>query len=267
MRQNRNPGESAPSTDDSQFVTALARGMEVLDACARAGKPIGNSEIAALTGLPAPTVSRLTLTLYSLGYLQFLQRERLYTVGPRAAGLSATILRGLSVRRLARPEMDALAQDAHFNVGLGTRDGEMMVYVDTFEGEALIGLRLRAGSRIPIPTSAMGRAWLAAAPEPERTTLLDALRPRYGDEWRMIMTGIEQAARDIAARGYCISLGDWQKDIHGIAAPLTDPATGTVYAINLGGPAYMLTEASLRDDLAPRLLAITGRIKAQLGDT
>ena len=259
--------EAVDAAEDSQFVTALARGMEVLGACARSGRPLGNSEIADITGLSAPTVSRLSFTLTSLGYLQFLPRERLYVVGPRAAGLSATILRGLNIRRIARREMDALARDAHFNVGLGTRDGDLMVFVDAFEGDALISLRLRAGSHVPILTSAMGKAYVATVEMSERADLLRAMRPRHGDEWTTINAGIDQAMRDIADKGYCISLGDWQKDIHAIAAPIVDPATGIVYAVSLGGPAYLLGEHDLKENLARRLLESVRRIRSQLGET
>jgi DNA-binding IclR family transcriptional regulator len=265
-RQGRAPPEHGREVaDDSQFVTALARGLQVLEVCAQAGRPLGNGEIAEATGLSAPTVSRVTYTLYTLGYLHFLPRERFYAPGARSAGLAATVLRNLDLRSLARPEMEALARDAHYNVGLGTLDGDLMVYVDAFEGDALIGLRLRAGSHIPVLTSAMGRAYLAALDASARTAILDRLRPRYGDEWPMVLAGIRQAEEDIAVRGYCISLGEWQKEINGIAAPLVEPGTGAVYAINLGGPAFSLSEAMLRETLAPRLLATAERLRAQLG--
>ena len=265
VRQGHDAG--ADGGDDSQFVTAVARGMQILDLCARAGRPLGNSEIAAATGLSAPTVSRIAYTLYTLGYLQFLPRARAYVPGARAAGLAATLLRHLDLRELARPEMAALARDAHFNVGIGTLDGDLMVYLDAFEGDALVGLRLRAGSQVPVLTSAMGRAWLAVQDEAARAVLLDRLRPHHGDEWPTLLQGLRQAERDLAERGYCLSLGDWHKDINGIAVPIVEPGTGTVYAINLGGPAYMLGEDSLRADLAPRLLAIAERLRARLGGT
>ncbi len=266
-RQGQGQAVDPDGGGDTQFVAAVARGMEILEVCARAGRPLGNSEIAAATGLSAPTVSRIAYTLLSLGYLQFLPRERCYVPGARAAGLAATVLRHLDLRELARPEMAALARDAHFNVGMGTLDGDLMVYIDAFEGDGLVGLRLRAGSHVPVLTSAMGRAYIAALDETARAALLDRLRPQHGDEWPMVLAGIRKAERDVAEQGYCISLGDWQKDINGIAIPIVEPGTGTIYAINLGGPAYLLHEDALRGDLAPRLLAIAERLRKRLGGT
>jgi DNA-binding IclR family transcriptional regulator len=54
---------------DRQFVNGLARGLEVLRAFRPDDGPLGNHALAERTGLPRSTVSRLTYTLTSLGYL------------------------------------------------------------------------------------------------------------------------------------------------------------------------------------------------------
>ena len=50
-----------------QFVTALGRGLDVLRIFRAEDGPLGNQEIAKRTGLPKPTVSRLTYTRAQLG--------------------------------------------------------------------------------------------------------------------------------------------------------------------------------------------------------
>ncbi|HEU0221229.1 MAG TPA: helix-turn-helix domain-containing protein, partial [Paracoccaceae bacterium] len=64
-------GGAAGTEPDRQFVVALARGLEVLGAFRMKDGALGNSEIAARTGMPAATVSRITPTLTRLGYLTF----------------------------------------------------------------------------------------------------------------------------------------------------------------------------------------------------
>ncbi|WP_245999350.1 helix-turn-helix domain-containing protein [Paracoccus methylarcula] len=54
---------------DRNFVTAIARGFEVLRCFRLDETTLTNQEIAGRTGLPKPTVSRLTYTLCKLGYL------------------------------------------------------------------------------------------------------------------------------------------------------------------------------------------------------
>src|SRR5690606_2344735 len=54
-------------SSDRQFSMNLARGLEVLRAFSASSPLLGNREIADRTGLPKPTVSRLTYTLTLLG--------------------------------------------------------------------------------------------------------------------------------------------------------------------------------------------------------
>lgn len=262
------PGTAAPADevdgDDSQFVGSVARALAVLNAFTAGDGPLGNAELAERTQLTKPTVSRLTYTLARCGYLTFNQRFRVYELGPSVLALGNVALASMDVRQLARPLMQELARSANFNVGLGTRDKHLMVYTDACEGEALVGLRLFAGSRIPIVTSAMGRAYLAGVDAAEREALMAELKPRYGDEWAGIQRAVQQAVRDVETHGFCVSLGEWQKDIHGVAAPIRSPSGGRVYALNLGGPAYLLPEAMLRGELGGRIAQVASQVEAAL---
>lgn len=267
MRRGRHlPSDDAnePVGEDRQFVVALARGMGILAAFRLKDGPLGNSELAERTGAPAATVSRLTHTLTKLGYLTFDPRAETYDLGGSLLSVAHIALGRLSARRIALPLMQELATRSNANVGLGVRDRGMMVYAEACEGSALVGLRLFAGSRIPIATSAMGRAYLAAIPMTERETFLAEARQQFGSEWGTVERGIEKARKDIHTRGYCMSLGEWQKDIHGIAVPLVEPGSGHVYSINLGGPAYMLPESDLVNEHGPNLVKTRDEILRRL---
>lgn len=52
---------------DKQFATTLARGIELLRCFAAGDAMLSNAELAQRTGLPRPTISRLTYTLVALG--------------------------------------------------------------------------------------------------------------------------------------------------------------------------------------------------------
>ena len=65
------PESKSKDEKDRKFVEALARGLEILRAFGQKGGLLGNQDIASITGLPKPTVSRLTYTLTKLGYLTY----------------------------------------------------------------------------------------------------------------------------------------------------------------------------------------------------
>jgi DNA-binding IclR family transcriptional regulator len=253
-----------PATDRS-FVVALARGLEVLRAFGPNDGLLGNQEIAARTKLPKPTISRLTYTLTKLGYLTQVPRFEKYQLAPAAMSLGYAALANLGVRHLSQPFRDELMQQTGGAVAVGARDRLSMIYVGQARSSLTVGVQLDVGSKIPIATTAMGRAYLCALQGEERATLVRELREYYGGRWPRIKDGIERAEEMIAKHGFVISAGEWQDDVHaaGVALTLND-GTGP-YAFNCGAPAFRFTEDRLLHDIGPRLVAMVRNIEAVLG--
>jgi len=258
----RAPRSRAGTAQDRQFVTALARGLEVL----RVFKPgdvwLGNQDLAERTGLPKPTVSRLTYTLTQLGYLLYSEELGKYRLGAGVLALGYAMLAGMDIRERARPLMQRLADEVNAAVSLGTRDRLNMVYLETCRGPGALTLRLDVGSRIPIGTTAMGRALLAALPDSERDYLLSHLRKHHGRDFAPILKGVEAAVRDVKTRGFCFSVGDWQRDVHAVGAPLVAPDGSAVFALNCGGPSFLLTREKLETEIGPRLAELARHLCA-----
>ncbi|MEG2962772.1 MAG: IclR family transcriptional regulator, partial [Janthinobacterium sp.] len=190
---------------DRQFVNALARGLEVLR-CFRPGEVyLSNADMAKRTGIPKPTISRLTYTLTKLGYLNYSDSLGKYQLGAGVLALGYRMLSNLDVRKMARPLMEELAEHAQASVSLGTRDRLSMVYVETCRSSANVTLRLDVGSRIPLMTTAMGKALLCILPQAERDYLMDHAREHETERWPRIKAGIEQGFKDYQDRGFCIS--------------------------------------------------------------
>jgi DNA-binding IclR family transcriptional regulator len=250
--------------EDRQFVTALARGLEVL----RAFKPddglLGNQEIAARTGLPKPTVSRLTYTLTRLGYLAHVERHAKYQLAPGALSIGYAALANFGIREIARPHMQALADEAGAAVAFGGRDRNSMIYLAQCRASTAFTVRLDVGSRIPMATTAMGRAYLAAVPGEERAEIMEAIRGRFGERWPEVRAGVDRAVEEVARHGFTISAGEWQPDVYAVGAPLVAADGSGVFAFNCGAPAYGLTRERLEKDLGPRLVALVRSTEAVL---
>ena len=92
---------------DRHFVTALARGLQLLR-CFRSGEErLGNQQLAERCGLPKSTVTRLTYTLTRLGYLYHDTQTGhsghagRYRLGLAALGIGGSTLARLEVREKA----------------------------------------------------------------------------------------------------------------------------------------------------------------------
>ena len=249
---------------DRSFVVALSRGLDVLRAFRPNDGLLGNQEIAARTNLPKPTVSRLTYTLTKLGYLTPVPRFEKYQLAPAAMALGYAALANLGVRHLSEPYREELMRETGGAVAVGGRDRLSMIYFGQSRGMT-IGVQLDVGSRVPIATTAMGRAYLWALSEDERNKLLQELKEHHGPRWAKMRDGIERAGECVARHGFVISAGEWHDDIAaaGVALKLND-GTGP-YAFNCGAPAFRFTEERLRNDIGPRLLTMVRNIEAALG--
>jgi DNA-binding IclR family transcriptional regulator len=254
--RRRAPRAEAKPKEDRHFVTALARGLEVL-ACFRSGdKALGNQEIAQRCKLPKSTVSRLTSTLTKLGYLIQVEDSGKYRLGTATLSLGSAMLARLDVRQIARPMMQELADATRSTVSLGTRDRFSMIYIENCRSSAALTLSMDVGSRIPVAPSAIGRAWLAAISEREQE--LDEVA------WPDIREGIERSLDDYRTLGVTCSFGDWQKDVNGIARAF-QPGNGLPpMAINVGGPSFNLSKEFLLNDVRPRLIDMVTRLEASL---
>ncbi|KIZ46474.1 IclR family transcriptional regulator [Rhodopseudomonas palustris] len=258
-------GDIAEDSGGRLFVTALARGLDVLSAFRAGDGALGNLELARRTELPKPTISRITHTLTQLGYLSYNSRLGTYELGGRTLTLGYAALANLDIRRVARPIMQQLAETHNLHIALAMRDKLMMLNIETCEGHGLVGLRLAPGTRVPMAITAIGKAYLAAISEAERGRVLDAIRRQYGDDWPMIMRSVETSIREVAQRGFCVSMGEWRKDINAVGATVASPGGETIYALSCGGPAYLVSQEQLEGDYGPALAAAARAISASLG--
>jgi len=255
----------ADSAQDRHFVTALARGLEVLSAFRSGDSFLANHELADRTRLPKSTVTRLTYTLTKLGYLHVVPESGKYRLGTATGALGSAMLANLDVRQVARPLMQALAAETGAVIALSARDQLSMLYLECCRSTSIVTLSLDVGSRIPLGTSAAGRALLAAVAPSERTGLMERLRALDEGNWPQVQRGIDAANAEFQ-RGQCAySVGDWVREVHAVATALNPGRGLPLMALSAAGAAQYFPEARLRDEIRPKLLETVREIERRLG--
>lgn len=246
-------------------VAALDRGLALLN-CFRDGQRLlGATDLARLTGIPRPTVIRLAATLVAHRWLQNEAGGERYQLGAGVVSLAQSFLSGLDVRAASRAPMQALAEATGGAVYLAVRDGLEMVLIEACRARStMLSARLDVGSRVPLPNSALGRAYLGTVDETTRDQLLESLRHSRSSDWPALETGLQRALVDHARSGYCLSAGEFHAEINSVSVALTGP-NGDVMAFNCGGPAFVFSEDRLRTQVAPALVQMVRQIAADIG--
>lgn len=248
-------------------VTALARGLTVLRAIAAAEAPLGNRELTELTGIPKATLSRLTGTLVSTGFLARLPDSERFVLTSSVLELSSGFLRNADLRERARPFLTRLAERTALSVHLAVRDRLDMVVIDAIRPRsAVLVSRLEVGSRIDMSRTAVGRAYLVALDTASRAELSTALQAAAGNDWGFVSSRLDAALAETAAQGYAMAIGEWYEGLNAIAGAFAGP-NGELYAINCGGAAQQCPRDWLVSHAVPLLRECVERIAEEIGGT
>ena len=254
-----------PPKRRTNTVSALERGIAVLRCFEADPRPMSNGQVARATRIPKPTVTRLLATLVAVGYLKPAREPDKYQLAAGVIPLAQAFLKSVDVRAYARPHMVALAEAIGGWAYLAVRNGLEMIIIETCRAHGAVLLsRLDVGSRVPMPNSALGRAYLSVLEPGERDAMLEELRRAFGGDWPKLRAGLQLALKDAAEHGYCMSAGEWHPDVNSIAVPLLGPG-GERMALLCGGPAYAFPADRLRKLVAPQLLQTAKAIAHEIG--
>ncbi|HSW05039.1 IclR family transcriptional regulator [Aquabacterium sp.] len=254
-----------PELRGQATVSALDRGLALLQCFSTEQRLLGATELARLTGIPRPSVTRLAATLVQHRWLRAEPGGERYMLGAGVVSLAQVFLAGLDIRAAARGPMQALAERCGGSVYLGVRDGLEMVLVEACRPRSsMLAARLDVGSRVPLPNSALGRAYLGALDAPARQQLIESLRLARGSDWPALEQGLQRALAERERSGWCLSIGEFHREINSVSVALAD-SRGEVMALNCGGAAFGFSEAHLRSEIAPALAELARSLAAEIG--
>lgn len=253
MRKRNKPIAVPSEKDTAQHSSALMRGLQILRAFTPTDASLGNQELIDRTGLPKATVSRLTFTLVSLGYLIYDDVLGRYRIGPATVSLGYSGLSGNAVIYMAKPLMQILALETGVAVAIGMRDGLEMVYVANCRPETPVTLRLNVGSRLPIWRTSMGLAYLAAMNEAARERVIRRLVEANPDDSDKILAAVERGLESYARQGFVTSFGDWYSYINAVGLPFMPTDGSQLMAITCGGIKDLAPVDQCLSSFAPKL--------------
>jgi DNA-binding IclR family transcriptional regulator len=254
-----------PEGDESPAdagVRVLARGLVLLKAFSPRNQPLSNGDLAQQCGLPKATVSRLTATLTRLGYLDYLPGPGQYRLGYGALALGFGVLSTLDVRVRARAHMQRFADQNDLLVVLAVRDRLSMVCHEVCRGRGALTVRVGVGSRLALPHSAMGRAWIASLPPAAYEALLAELPPAFDPA--ALRPHFEEAAAQIRAGGFCVTVSSLEPDVNSLGTLVELPQAPGQYVLGCSVPAFRYPPERCRQEIGPRLLALRQTIQDDL---
>lgn len=242
------------SADDP--VGTLSRGLHILLSLAKLGGRASLTELSEACGLHRGTVHRIAVKLVDLRFMERDNQAR-FALGVHVLDLGFSYLSSLDVRERALPELHRLRAELDCSVGLCVLDDTEMVYIERLESTKLEPtLRVAIGDRIPIHSSAVGKAVLAFLAPARQREILKALRfePKTERTLRN-RADLEADLQTTKRRGYAVSDQEQYPGYRAVAAPVFDRSGQPVAGVVAGAVvARFGTMRQIRESLAPRIV-------------
>jgi DNA-binding IclR family transcriptional regulator len=242
----------------------LERALSILKAFDTHAMALSNAQLVRRTGFSKASVSRITSTLVSLGYLARDSDGVRLRVGMRGRLLGRTYRTNSPLPDLARPWMQAYADRYDMSVGLGIGDGVDMLYLEYCKSPSTATLCFAVGGRVPMELTAMGRAYLWSLDEEDRSQILDRIACRNRQGVRRALHQTTQAFGQLRSDGYCLASGEYQRDSFGIAVPVRLGNPGVLMSLSCCGMLPSPDERHVREVVAPALRATGERLREAL---
>ncbi|MFT6533554.1 MAG: DNA-binding IclR family transcriptional regulator [Limimaricola cinnabarinus] len=245
-------------TDESQdrrFATTLARGLSVLRAFRPSDDGLGNAEISERTGLPKSTVSRLTFTLQSLGYLSHARRHDRYRPGPALLALGNVASASISFVELSGPIMQRVADETGTLALLSVRDRGRVLITKTWRPQEVSSIWLEVGHRLPFKGSSSGHAMLAALSEEGFAEAVADAEGHRGLDEETAREARRIAYTQLVTEGFVIAdpASYFAANIHAVSVPFQSRDLSEPVIFTCGAMPKDLSMERMQTEVGPRL--------------
>ena len=195
------------SRESTRPIRALNRGLDVLTELNRLERAAINT-LANAAGLPRTTTYRILETLRLAGYVERDAHDDCYRPTIMVRALSEGFDDEAMVAHLAKPHLATLCAAIVWPIAIATPSGVAMMIRETTDLQSPLALeQYGAGIRVPMLTSAAGRAYLAYCTAAQREALLELLARSSSPEDRLVRNRVEvdRILSETRTQGYGMS--------------------------------------------------------------
>jgi IclR family transcriptional regulator, KDG regulon repressor len=143
------------------IIQSVERALKIMDLFDEHTTELKITEISEKMDLHKSTVHSLLKTLQEYSYINQNPENGKYRLGLKLAERGNLVISNMDISKVARNYLLALSEKTGQTVHLGILDGHEGVYIDKVEGKHSIIRYSRIGRRLPLHSTAIGKALLA----------------------------------------------------------------------------------------------------------
>lgn len=244
-------------------VKSALRVMEILELLLDHPEGLTVKEISDALGFPQSSTFNLVQTMLQNAFLSQNQ-FKIYKLGPKLIHIGTRAMESLDLLTEAQPYLTELMKRTDETVFLAVLSSDEIVYLAKIDSNRSIRTSAQIGSRKPLYSTGLGKAFLAFMPQEARTAILDkvelkALTPKTVTDRKKL----EEQLDSFIDSGYSIDDEEGEEGLFCIAAPVWDVRHQMVAAVSVAGPKERMYPR--KDNTVAQLLGTTKKISESVG--
>jgi DNA-binding IclR family transcriptional regulator len=266
-------GEKFQSEDEGQgngggnIVQSVERALTLIEVLSDAGEPMAITDIAKAVDLKISTVHRLLATLINKGYVEK-ESDSKYRLSLKLLSIGQSSVYPLDLRSKSRPYLEELVERCNETANLSILDGGEVVYIDQVESTNIVLVKMfsTVGTRRQAHCTGSGKVLLAHLPGVELERVLQNMEfTRYTNETITDVDIFKNELERVRQQGYALDMGEREKDMRCVAAPIRKHSGEVIAVISVSGPSTRITSYYLNNELIEIVRDVAGKLSRSLG--
>jgi DNA-binding IclR family transcriptional regulator len=246
-------------------VPAVWRALDILEFLGNNGET-SFKDICPHLNIPKSSVYQILETLQSRGYVRKVGDSQKLFLGFKLVGLGTQTVSKLDIRAEAMPFLNELNAKTKMTCHLSILDGTEGVYLIKVESSHLIRMNSYEGKRLPLHSTATGKALLAWLDEKRMDEIVKKLKLiRLTGRTITKVADLKRNLEAVRKRGWAFDDRENEAHIRGIAAPILNIRGEVIAAISLAGLVTQMNSDKLIG-LSELVKTTAQKISGQLGN-
>jgi len=202
--------------------SSITRVLEIIEAVARAERPVSAADLSYQLNIPKASIHRLLNQLEEEGFLQSNMRG-LLVPGDRMHPVALGVLYSGRFKALRQAILTRLVEETGETCGIAIPDGTEMIYYDRVQSDHKLQMHLPAGSHTPVWCTSSGKLYLSSLPKERRLRIIKKLPlTRYARNTFVDPTLLEEELESIRTRELGTDNEEFVDGMAACAVPIKD---------------------------------------------
>lgn len=225
----------------NDIVQSVDRALTILDVLSDGEMSL--NDIKNKADLNKSTAHRLLQTLIYKGFVTQTSQDGHYALTTKLIQIGQKLVEDMDIIELAKPVMNHLSEATGEVIHLVVIDGKEAVYIDKIESKGSIRMYSYVGKRIPLFSSAVGKAYMAFSDQEEVDLIWEDLiqnLKKFTEKTLHTEEALKRDLIDVRKRGYAIDDEENEMGIICVAAPIYNHRGKIQYALSVSTPKFKM---------------------------